>query len=202
MDDGERVRTYWYVVENIDYFPYSFPDANQEPDKLRRLLSRDASVKATLDSLDENTRVTKMEKIVQRLKGKRSRMDNRFKGWSVVHNGISTHHSAVEFRPAGAIRYNLFDDSFGAEKAVDVALATDMLMLRDIYDVALIVSGDQDYVPAVKALKDCGKRVVNVAFKTRSGKLLPGGAWRLNMNTDWSLEVEYNNLSSHLNISS
>jgi hypothetical protein len=33
-----------------------------------------------------------------------------------------------------------------------------MLMLRDIYDTAIIVSGDQDYVPAAQVLKDAGTR--------------------------------------------
>jgi uncharacterized LabA/DUF88 family protein len=86
------------------------------------------------------------------------------------------------------------------EKAVDVKPATDLIMLRHISDVALIVSGDQDYVPAVQVVKDFGKRVVNVTFKTRGGKLLPGGAWRLNQATDWTLEIPYDALSNHLNI--
>jgi uncharacterized LabA/DUF88 family protein len=58
---------------------------------------------------------------------------------------------------------------------VDVNLGVDMVLFRDIYDVAVIVSGDQDYVPAVQAVKDSGKHVVNVAFLARNGVLLPGG---------------------------
>ncbi len=66
--------------------------------------------------------------------------------------------------------------------------------------MAIIVSGDQDYVPAVEIVKDYGKRVVNVAFRTRSGKLLPGGARVLNQTTDWSLAIEYQPLADHLKI--
>ena len=73
------------------------------------------------------------------------------------------------------MKCNLFDKSLGREKAVDVKLTSDMITLQGIYDIAIIVSGDQDYVPAAEVLKDCGKRVINVAFRTRSGKLLPGG---------------------------
>ena len=127
-------------------------------------------------------------------------MDRRFQGWINVQDGISSRHTAVEFRRAGAIRYNLFTNALGNEKAVDVKLATDMILLRDIYDTAIILSGDQDYVPAVQAVKDSGKRVVNAAFQTRGGQLLPGGARRLNQVTDESLEIEFSVLSGFLKI--
>ncbi len=86
----------------------------------------------------------------------------------------------------------------GAEKSVDVKLATDLIMLRDIYDIAVIVSGDQDYVPAVQIVKDAGKKVVNVSFETRGGRLLPGGARRLNEKTDSALRVGYSELKTYL----
>ena len=66
--------------------------------------------------------------------------------------------------------------------------------------MALIVSGDQDYVPAVQVIKDMGKHVINVSFEKRNGELLPGGAWRLNQITDWSLKVTYNDFKSFLNL--
>ena len=72
--------------------------------------------------------------------------------------------------------------------------------MRDIYDVAIILSGDQDYVPAVEVIKDSGKRVINVVFRTRGGRLLPGGARRLNEITDWSLEVKYDDLGPQLGL--
>lgn len=113
---------------------------------------------------------------------------------------IATRSRAVEFRAAGAITYDLFEDRLRREKAVDVKLATDMIVLSDIYDVAVIVSGDQDYVPAVQAVKDFGKTVMNVAFETRAGKLLPGGARRLNTVTDSVCLVRHMDLTKYLNI--
>ena len=80
---------------------------------------------------------------------------------------------------------------FGQEKTVDVNLAVDMITFADMYDIAVIVSGDQDYVPAAQAVKNLGKSVVNIAFKARNGQLLPGGAKRLNHVTDWSMAVEW-----------
>ena len=72
--------------------------------------------------------------------------------------------------------------------------------MRDIYDTAIIVSGDQDYVPAVQVVKDSGKRVVNVAFRARNGRPLPGGARRLNQVTDKSLEISFDTLNQFLKI--
>ena len=92
------------------------------------------------------------------------------------------------------IQYNLFNETFGQEKAVDVKLAVDLLEFVDIYDTAIIVSGDGDYVPAVQAVKNRGKQVVNVSFETRGGKLLPGGARSLNQITDKSLIVQYDRM--------
>ena len=79
-------------------------------------------------------------------------------------------------------------------------LASDLIMLRDIYDVAIILSGDQDYVPAVEVVKDSGRRVVNVAFQTRGGQLLPGGARRLNQVTDRSISITHQDLGRFLNL--
>ncbi|HEX6904474.1 MAG TPA: NYN domain-containing protein [Thermoanaerobaculia bacterium] len=51
------------------------------------------------------------------------------------------------------------------EKGIDVRVATDMLWQahNNVYDTAILVSGDADYVPAVEAVKAIGKHV-EVAF--------------------------------------
>ena len=77
-------------------------------------------------------------------------------------------------------------------------LATDLLELRDIYDIGIIVSGDQDYVPAVKAVKDSGKQIINVSFLKRDGEVLPGGARRLNQTTDRTIEMSYSDLKKFM----
>ena len=197
---GVRVRTYWYVIESVDFYPYRFPDANTRPESLFRLLSGHLPYKTQLESLVGDALSSRMESIAADLKSRQSQMINRTNGWLSIQDGIAGGQRAVEFRRAGAITYNLFERRFLREKAVDVKLATDLIMLRDIYDVALILSGDQDYVPAVEVVKDSGKRVINVAFRTRSGQLLPGGARRLNQAADWCYEVSYDSLGEHLGL--
>ncbi|MBT3230769.1 NYN domain-containing protein [Candidatus Uhrbacteria bacterium] len=47
------------------------------------------------------------------------------------------------------------------ERGVDVDLAAHMTLLAstDQFDIAILVSGDQDFVPVVKLVRDIGKRV-------------------------------------------
>jgi uncharacterized LabA/DUF88 family protein len=53
------------------------------------------------------------------------------------------------------------------EKGIDIALAVDMLALgfQKAYDVAIIVSGDGDFTPAVEVIKSLGLRVEVAIFR-------------------------------------
>ncbi len=195
----ERVRTYWYVVQDIDFRPYKIPNKYTKLEQIRKFLSQDVDIKAELKDLSEEECKKRMLELVKELRLRENNMRKRKNGWEKIQNNISSDHSAIEFRRAGSIVYDLFKKSLGIEKALDVKLAVDLIILRDIYDVAVIVSGDQDYVPAVNQIKNYGKRVVNVVFQTRSGKKLPGGAWRLNCATDDSITVPYEKLTNYIN---
>lgn len=200
IDDGERVRAYWYVIENVDCYPYKFPSAAQKTSTLQNLLCRDDHCEQRLAGLTGGGLVSEMTKIVAELQGYQRKIRDRFRGWHSMQDRIARETHKMEFRRAGAIRFDAFKGSFGKEKAVDVKLATDLIVLKDCYDIAVIVSGDQDYVPAVKVVKDMGKHVVNIVFKTRSGKLLPGGARRLNDLTDECVEIKSSDMATHLNL--
>jgi uncharacterized LabA/DUF88 family protein len=54
------------------------------------------------------------------------------------------------------------------EKGVDVWLAVDMVNFaaRDQYDIAVLVSGDSDYLPACRMVKDWGKTLVLISFSS------------------------------------
>jgi uncharacterized LabA/DUF88 family protein len=197
---SERIRSYWYAIQWMDFSPYSLNKLGHNPAALKTVLCQHGPFADQLTKLTEPSLSEKMQEMLSELREKQHHMQDRFNGWTAIQNNIAQSHRAIEFRTAGAIRYNLFDGSFGPEKAVDVKLATDLIVLKDIYDVAVIVSGDQDYVPAVQVIKNEGKTVVNVAFKTRGGRLLPGGARRLNQQTDESLEIEHSDLARYLSI--
>lgn len=200
VPESERVRTYWYVIELLDFFPYKLPDADSNTENLLKVLNKCEWSKKKLEKLKDETLIEEMKKIVGILLKRQKQMRNRFEWWRRLQDNISSRWSRIEWRRAGAITYNTFDKQLGLEKAVDVKLATDLIVLRDIYDIAVIVSGDQDYVPAVQVVKDFGKIVVNVVFRNRGGRLLPGGARRLNQLTDECVEIGYKELARHLNI--
>ncbi len=206
LEDGRPIRTYWYVVKMLDFFPYNLPNPRtvttypKEIEQLKVILSKHDSFQKELDVLKEPDKTSRMVAMLEELCERHNEMEKRFNGWTTIQDGISSKHKGIEFRRAGVMTCNLFENKLGSEKAVDVKLASDMITLKDIYDVAVIVSGDQDYVPAVEVVKDAGKQVVNVAFLTRSGDLLPGGARRLNQITDWHCNIGFDTFQGYLSI--
>lgn len=60
------------------------------------------------------------------------------------------------------------------EKGIDVYLATDMLKYayKDIYDTAIIVSGDGDFTYVVREVKDLGKHVENASLRNSRSMVL------------------------------
>jgi uncharacterized LabA/DUF88 family protein len=65
-------------------------------------------------------------------------------------------------------------DGTVVEKGVDIALAVDMLHFAatDVYDTAILVTGDGDFASAVQAVKNLGKHVENAFFKAGHSKQL------------------------------
>jgi uncharacterized LabA/DUF88 family protein len=58
-------------------------------------------------------------------------------------------------------------------KGVDAALVTDLLSLawQRAYDVAVLVSGDADYIPAVEYVQAQGLKVINAAWRSKGHEL-------------------------------
>lgn len=97
-------------------------------------------------------------------------------------------HVVVEGDPIDALHNNLRDQGFRVierdalvhrgdkteQKEVDVSLACEMLehAMMNHYDVAIMVSGDRDFVPAIQKVQAAGKRVevasVSGAFNKES----------------------------------
>ncbi len=70
-------------------------------------------------------------------------------------------------------------------KGDDVHIAVDMVMLaqNNSYDTAILISGDGDFVPVVKAVKTFNKSVENYYFKT-------GHSWHLRQTCDKSVLMD------------
>ena len=81
------------------------------------------------------------------------------------------------------------------EKGIDVALATEMLSLgfRNAYDIAILVSGDSDYIHTVNKLKNIGKIVEIAAFKCGFARELQLSADRVIILDELADQIEYRN---------
>jgi uncharacterized LabA/DUF88 family protein len=87
-------------------------------------------------------------------------------------------HDALRYQGFRVVAREVSYDDEPHQKEVDVALATDLLTgaFRDSFDVAILVSGDRDYVPAVERVRAEGKRV-EVAFFGPSSAIEKGSAF-------------------------
>ncbi|MDO8516968.1 MAG: NYN domain-containing protein [Nanoarchaeota archaeon] len=67
------------------------------------------------------------------------------------------------------------DGTFGFDvKGDDIYLANDMLVgaYENLYDTAILVSGDEDFVPIINTLKRLNKKTENAFFMSTSSKKL------------------------------
>lgn len=67
------------------------------------------------------------------------------------------------------------DGSYDFEvKGDDIYLAVDLVSgaYENLYDTALIISGDEDFVPAIRKVQKLGKKVENIYFCTTSSNYL------------------------------
>ncbi len=53
------------------------------------------------------------------------------------------------------------------EKKIDIKIAIDIISLayENVYDTAVLISGDGDFVPVIRKIKDLGKKIEIWAFK-------------------------------------
>jgi len=59
-------------------------------------------------------------------------------------------------------------------KGDDISLANDLLKgaFKNLYDTAIIVSGDEDFIPVIKTIKELNKKVINAFFHKSSSNSL------------------------------
>ena len=70
------------------------------------------------------------------------------------------------------------------EKKVDIKIAIDIISLayEDAYDTAVLVSGDGDFIPVVKKIKELDKEVEVWAFKYSMANMLKEELGQENIN--------------------
>ena len=99
---------------------------------------------------------------------------------------VSVYTSFRRDTPKTSLRYQMFQDMVEAkydvlmletigvnEKCIDIQLAVDMLhyaTVPDAYDVALLLTGDKDFIPAMVRSRQKGRRVGLVSMRAHSSK--------------------------------
>ena len=194
---SSRLRTYWYVVRHIDVFPYRLPNTEREADTFDRVVSNDEEYREELASADVEDLPDARRRIFYELRNAETNIKRKFEGYEIVQDAVARQR-AIEFRRSGSIRYDLFREEFHDEKGVDVQLAVDMVTMIDNYDIAVLISGDQDYTPAVQAIKDSGKTVVTVHFQDPSGRVHAGNSRRLQVAADATITLDYEVIKEYL----
>lgn len=188
--DHELIRIYWYVVDSLHFRPYEIPESDIE---LKSILRKVVSTKLELKRNESRKEEYLIEKRAQ-LKRTRSDIRNRFSEWNAIQDKIAHGYDYLEFRRCGSIAYNLLTNDFEREKGIDVKLAIDLLSFKDIADLAILFSGDQDYVPAIQAYKDSGKHIFAVNFETSNKRILPGGSYALARLADKVVTIRQENI--------
>lgn len=77
----------------------------------------------------------------------------------------------------GKIQYSVKED--------DIHLAVDMVKLayNGVYDTAILVSSDGDFVPAIEIVKEVGRKVENIGFKSKF-------SWHLKFKCDRYIQLD------------
>lgn len=80
-------------------------------------------------------------------------------------------HDKLRYLGFRVIARESFDANRKEQKEVDVAMACELVVhaLRDHYDIAIVVSGDRDFIPAIQHVQAAGKRVEVAAFSNSVG---------------------------------
>ena len=76
-------------------------------------------------------------------------------------------HDYLRYKGFRVVARDGYDAENRQQKEVDVAMACQMVVhaLKDNYDVAVVVSGDRDFSPAIQEVQAGGKRVEVAAFE-------------------------------------
>ena len=127
----------------------------------------------------------------------KSRKDNAENVQRMKH-AVCLKHERLEFAKGGTCRFDLINNEFKQEKGVDVNLAVDMIKLSAIYDVCILISGDQDFVPVVQFLKDTGKLVYVVSFTKKSNTAVKSLSPILARTCDKTIECPYEQVKKFL----
>jgi uncharacterized LabA/DUF88 family protein len=189
----------WYVINELDYHPHA--DWIHEPWETLMEKFRDEAI---LEELGRKTTIKGKRRAVENLRNlcqeAQQVMQSRLAEWHGMQDAISAEHPFVKFYRPGWQPCFLPDRRLGREKGVDIGLAVDLIHQLPNYDLAVLFSGDGDYVPAIDIGKTYGKEIALMEFEFRTGEALRGTSRRLRGRADTIINVPFQDLATFLGI--
>lgn len=199
-----HARIYWYVVGKMDDWDLGDPKA------INRLRSRFEMNPRLRDIYaDEVARrmpdVPPEDRIDQAWQfclnetrewydGKRRALDRKKR----FYHGVQSTTDFIEIRQEGHWRVDLLNHSLN-EKGLEASMAVDMVALADIYDIALMITGEGESIPGVPYVKAKAKHVGVVEFRrgTAADSQGKGSSSRLKIAADFIVYVYEGDLIRH-----
>lgn len=214
----------WYTINELDYMPHiDWAEENlndfTEAEYLvwRRLLIHDSLIDRDPKQGRSHRRLNPAEVEFLRYSSERTRkkcinrwrincqrnhqeMQRRLQRWhqiqdQVVHQCPNVTMCRVGWQLCALINKRLF-----SEKGVDIGLVSDLLLLTDEYDTALVISSDGDFVPAISEVRKRGKQIGHVEYEYRDGGKVLGISRRLKQACDFTFSIPYQEFKQFMNI--
>lgn len=189
----------WYVIDALDFHPHA--DWDNEPwDVLLRKVGVEAIREELQGKRTDQERRKVVEHYCRQCRDSETVMRQRLAEWHAMQEAISAEHPFVRFYRTGWQPCYLPDRRLGQEKAIDIGLAVDLVRKANDYDLAVLFSGDGDYVPAVKVIQAAGKQVALMEFAIRTGETLRGTSRRLHALSDVTIAVPFEDFTKFLGL--
>jgi uncharacterized LabA/DUF88 family protein len=161
------LRTFWYVVGEMDItdfeakresLKYMYENDRQQK-KYFTFLAGQANPTASPTKIADEAWKLCYNEMKDYYVFKREQLDS-FKRF---YNAVRTSADFIDIIECGHWKLDPLRKSV-AEKGVDTQLAIDIVTQAPFYDVALVLTGDADLIPAVNYVKRLGKHVATVEF--------------------------------------
>jgi len=219
---AETVNVYWYTIKELDFYPHidwekeNFDNFSDEQFEVWKTYL----IRKNLEEIwNQGGRVSRVEEIYMRKKSEKNRkkiinhfrricyeneqeMQNRLKKWHELQDNIVAQFPSTRIRRPGWQVCNSIDKRLHQEKGVDIGLATDLVLLEPYYDAALLFTSDGDFVPAIKIMRRRGKMIGHVEFTWPDGEVLAGTSRRLRENSDFTIEIPFQEMRTFMGLSS
>ena len=79
----------------------------------------------------------------------------------------------INFKGRRLLKQNRDNDLWEPkEKCVDIAVAINLLLHKDEYDIAILVTGDKDFIPVIDKVRELNKKIIISSFSNICSKEL------------------------------